>query len=85
MFPCSEITSFMQNYKLACVCVLLDGTVQNSVLSYLTFNIRNNESFGRRRLLDSDADGVFGHPVCVAVCVAVCAAGVDACVYHTLL
>jgi len=22
---------------------------------------------------------------CVAVCVAVCAAGVDACVYHTLL
>jgi len=62
MFPCSEITSFMQNYKLACVRVLLDGTVQNSVLSYLTFNIRNTKSFGQRRLLDSDADGVFGHP-----------------------
>jgi len=62
MFQCSEITSMGQNYKLACVRVLLDGTVQNSVLSYLTFNIRNTKSFGRRRLLDSDPDGNFGHP-----------------------
>jgi hypothetical protein len=62
MFPCSEIASFGQNYKLACVRVLLDGTVQNSVLSYLTFNIRNTRSFGRRRLLDTEADGNFGHP-----------------------
>jgi len=62
MFPCSEIASFGQNYKLACVRVLLDGTVQNSVLSYLTFNIRNTRSFGRRRLLDAEADGNFGHP-----------------------
>ena len=61
MFPCTDISSFGQDYKLACVRIVLDGTIQNSILSYLTFNIQNTPSFGRRLLSNSSTDSVFGH------------------------
>jgi len=62
VFPCSDILSGGQDYKLACVRILLDHTVQNSILSYLTFNIRNTANPGRRLLSEHGSYGVFGHP-----------------------
>ena len=58
-FPCSDIVSFGQDYKLACVRILLDIAVQNSILSYLSFNICHTPSSGRRLLSDHIVDGVF--------------------------
>jgi len=60
VFPCSDIISFGQDYILACIRILLDSTVQNSILSYLTFNIHHTPGSGRRLLLDHSVDGVFG-------------------------
>jgi len=62
VFPCVDILSSGQDYKLACVRIILDNTVQNSILSYLTFNIRNTANPGRRLLSERGSDGVFGHP-----------------------
>jgi len=60
VFPCSDILSAGQDYKLACVRILLDHTVQNSILSYLTFNIRNTANSGRRLLSERGSDGPDG-------------------------
>ena len=57
VFPCLDIAALGQVFKLACIRIILDGSIQNSILSFLTYNILSTPAFGlggRRRLLQSD-------------------------------
>ena len=62
VFPCLDIVALGQVYKMACIRIILDTTIQNSILSFLTYNILSTPAFGfsntrrQRRLLSESLD-----------------------------
>ena len=57
VFPCLDIVALGQVYKLGCIRIILDASIQNSMLSFLTYDILSAPAFAvgaRRRLLRSD-------------------------------
>ena len=53
MFPCSDLQGFKaRDFKLACVPIILASPYQQIMKSFLTHNIRSDNSPLRRRLLD---------------------------------
>jgi len=62
VFPCLDIVALGQVYKVACMRIILDTTIQNSMLSFLTYNILSTPAFGfsnaprQRRLLSASTE-----------------------------
>jgi len=60
VFPCLDIVALGRAYKLACISIVLDSSIQNSIKSFLTYDILGTPAFGLaggRRLLEFDEFG----------------------------
>jgi len=58
VFPCLDIAALGQAYKLACIRIILDSSIRNSMLSFLTYDIMSTPTFGlsgQRLLLQSES------------------------------